>query len=136
MLEFQTTIRTRYAETDQMGYIYYAHYLTYLEVARTEAIKQIGISYRVLEDEYGIMLPVAEAHLDYKYPARYDDLLILTTKFEGQPTVKIRFDTDICHESGLLLAKGYVTLVFVNKQSMKPCRPPQVFIDALKKFQN
>ena len=129
MLTFQTTIRTRYAETDQMGYIYYGHYLTYFEVARTEAIKEIGLSYKDLEEKHGIMLPVLEAHLEYKQPATYDELLILTTKVDDNPSVKIRFDTQIHNENGKLLVEGYVVLVFINKESRQPCRPPKVFID-------
>jgi acyl-CoA thioester hydrolase len=133
---FETTIRTRYAETDQMGYVYYGHYLTYLEVARTEAIRELGFAYKILEEEYGVMLPVGEAALVYRHPARYDDLLTLRTTLVYEAGVKIRFDTDIFNAENRLLVSGSVTLVFVNRDSRRPCRPPQALTDAFERYRN
>lgn len=132
--EFQ--IRTRYAETDQMGYIYYGHYLTYLEVARTEAIKSLGLSYRQFEEELEIMLPVAEAFVQYKAPAKYDDLLTIKTLIKDKPSGKIRFDSEIYNQDNILLATAYVILVFVSKKTMKPTRPPDAFIRLINKYWN
>lgn len=116
-----------------MGYVYYGNYLTYFEVARTEAIRELGLSYRRLEDEYAMMLPVAEAKLNYKRPARYDDLLTLKTRIADWPSVRIRFDTEVFDESGALLVSGYVMLAFVNRSTMRPCRPPDIFLQTLEK---
>lgn len=134
MFETTTQIRARYAETDRMGYVYYGNYLTYFEVARTEAIRALGLTYRRLEDELNMMLPVTEAKLNYKRPARYDDLLTLKTRVAEWPGVRIRFDTEVFDEAGNLLVSGYVALAFVNKTTMRPCRPPAVFLETLQNF--
>jgi acyl-CoA thioester hydrolase len=135
MLEAQIQIRTRYAETDQMGYVYYGHYLTYLEIGRTEAIRQVGITYQALETEHNIMLPVAEAHLEYKRPIRYDQLITIQTAVHSLPnSARIRFDSQILDDQQLLLAEGYVVLVFIDAQTRRPCRPPQFFLDAMAPF--
>lgn len=135
MLEAQIQIRTRYAETDQMGYVYYGHYLTYLEIGRTEAIRQVGITYQALEKEHGIMLPVAEAHIEYKRPILYDQLITIHTAVHALPTSpSIRFDSQMIDSQQQLLATGYVVLVFIDAQSRRPCRPPKFFLDAMAPF--
>jgi len=136
MYTSETQIRTRYSETDQMGYIYYGHYLTYLEVARTEAIKQLGMAYRDLEEIYGIMLPVAEANVQYKAPAKYDDLLTIKTIIKDKPSTKIRFDSEIYNQNGQLLAVAFIILVFVKKETMRPCKPPEIFSQKMDVFWN
>ena len=88
---FTFEIRTRYGETDQMGVIYYGIYPQYLEVARVEWLRSLGISYKELE-ALGVMLPVVSLQINYKRPARYDELLSITLTLRERPTSKITFD--------------------------------------------
>lgn len=87
MILHLTTIRVRYSETDQMGYVYYGNYAQYLEVGRVEWLRNLGISYKSLE-EMGIMMPVINLQLTYLKPAKYDDLLSLNTCLTKKPGVK------------------------------------------------
>ena len=82
MFETEVKIRVRYSETDRMGYVYYGHYATYFEVARVEAIREIGFSYKTLEDEHGILLPVRENWSRFIAPAYYDDLLTVNVSIK------------------------------------------------------
>ena len=125
MLPFEhvTQIRVRYAETDQMGVVWHGNYLQYFEVARTEALRACGWSYRALE-ESGVMLPLVEAHLDYFRPARYDDLLTVKTVIKEPPTARLRFDYEVRSEADKFLVVGYTVLAFVDAATRRPCRPP------------
>ena len=78
MIKNQTKIRVRYAETDQMGYVYYGNYAQFFEVGRVEWLRSLGVSYKSLEDS-GVMLPVINLNVQYIKPAKYDDLLTITT---------------------------------------------------------
>jgi acyl-CoA thioester hydrolase len=127
MVQHTTTLRARYAETDRMGYVYYGVYPTYLEVGRAEWIRNLGLSYRELEETHGIMLPVVELAIRYHKPAQYDDLLTLTTTVARQPSVRIDFDHTIINERQELVLTAAVQLVFCNRQTQKPVRPPQIF---------
>ena len=82
------TMRVRYGETDQMGYVYYGDYAEYLEVGRVEALRSLGFPYRRLEEE-GVMLPVHDLRITYHKPARYDDLLTIRTIIKALPSVRI-----------------------------------------------
>lgn len=123
MFVAETQIRVRYAETDQMGYVYYGNYATYYEVARVETLRELGYSYKKLEDS-GIMLPVLESKIKYIKPAKYDDLLTIRVKIPTLPNVRIFFEYEVLNESGTLINIGETTLVFVGKESGKPCRMP------------
>ena len=87
----RTRVRARYADTDQMGVVYYANYLVWFEVARTEWLRDSGWSYREME-QAGISLPVIEAHCEYRHPARYDDEIEIRTEARVLTPVRIRFD--------------------------------------------
>jgi len=126
MFVFEHKIRIRYAETDQMGYVYYGNYASFYEVARTEMLRQTGISYKELEDR-GVMLPVIELHTRYFQPARYDDLITIRTTIRERPNVRIKFEYEIFNEQGDLLNSGMTQLVFVDIEKNKPCKAPQVF---------
>ncbi|MCZ2355242.1 MAG: acyl-CoA thioesterase [Bacteroidia bacterium] len=130
MLKTFTQIRVRYAETDQMGVVYYGNYAIYLEVARTEWVRNLGLTYRELEDNYVTILPVVSLQIDYKKSATYDDLLTIETTIAELPSVKLIFDHKIYRES-TLLATAKVVLVFVNKESKRPCKAPDIFIRKL-----
>lgn len=129
----ETTLRVRYAETDRMGYVYYGNYSQYYEVGRVEALRNLGFSYKKMEDS-GIMLPVLEFSIKYFKPAYYDDLLIVKTTIKELPSTRIHFYYEIYNQSNVLLNKGDTSLVFVNVESGKPCKAPDDFIASLKKY--
>jgi acyl-CoA thioester hydrolase len=124
MFTAEVKVRVRYAETDQMGYVYYGNYATYYEVARVESLRSIGFNYRELEEE-GIMLPVLENHSEFLLPAKYDDLLTIHVSIEDRPGVRINFRYEIFNEQETLLHRGLTKLAFVSIDSGKPCRPPE-----------
>ena len=127
---FTFEIRTRYGETDQMGVIYYGIYPQYLEVARVEWLRSLGISYKELE-ALGVMLPVVSLQINYKRPARYDELLSITLTLREKPTSKITFDSQIFNEEKQLLAEANTTLVFVNKETFKPIKCPDFILEKI-----
>jgi acyl-CoA thioester hydrolase len=133
MYTTEIKIRVRYGETDRMGYVYYGNYAEYFEVARVEALRNLGFSYRKLEDE-GIMLPVLNFSVKYLKPAFYDDELTIKVSISEIPAARIRFDYEIYNERDELTTVADTTLVFINRAANKPCPAPPDFLDALKKF--
>ena len=123
MKEHEFKVRVRYSETDQMGVVYHGNYAQYFEMGRVEWLRNTGISYKWME-ESGIMLPVVCLNINYKKPARYDDLLTVKTIFKSQSTVKIEFDYEIFNESGELLTIANSILVFVDMKTGRPTAPP------------
>ena len=126
----ETFIRVRYGETDQMGYVYYGNYAMYYEVARVESLRQLGLTYKELE-EMGVMMPVLENHSRFIAPGRYDDLLRIKTTLREKPGVKIKFEYEIFNESNTLIHQGETLLVFIDQKTNRPCRPPQAMINVL-----
>lgn len=119
-----TQIRIHYALTDQMGVVYYGHYAQFYEIGRTEAIRQIGYTYKEIE-AMGIIMPVVDIHSRFLRPAKYDDLITVKTTLKEMPTnSRIVFHTDIYNEQEELLNTGDVTLFFVDAQTMKRCDMP------------
>ncbi|HEY6171007.1 MAG TPA: thioesterase family protein [Candidatus Kapabacteria bacterium] len=126
-----TTLRVRYADTDQMGIVYYAKYLEYFEVARTETLRAIGLPYAELE-QLGFMLPVADASIKYYSGAAYDDEIDITATLEpaNSPRVPITYRA-IRKKDGVLLVEGSTTLVFVNRVTNRPCKPPAIYLETV-----
>jgi acyl-CoA thioester hydrolase len=122
-----TQIRVRYGETDQMGYLYYGYYALYYEVGRAEAVRELGFTYRQLE-EMGIMMPVVELNAQYFRPALYDDLITIKTLVKELPDgPKIQFHSELYNEQGQLLNKGVTTLVFYDpKEKIKVSMPDEL----------
>lgn len=133
MIAHDIQLRVRYAETDQMGYVYYGNYATYFEVARVETFRHIGFSYKEMEDE-GIMMPVLEYKTKYLKPAKYDDLLTIKVSIKDKPGVRIRFEYEVYNEQQVLLTIAETTLVFVNKETGKPSLPGDHFQRLMHKF--
>jgi acyl-CoA thioester hydrolase len=133
MYQSQILIRARYGETDQMGYVYYGNYASYYEVARVESLRQLGLSYRELEN-MGVMMPVLENHSKFLGPAVYDEQLKIITTIRTRPGVRIKFEYDIYNENDKLIHQGETLLAFVNRESGRPCRPPDIFDNLLKPF--
>lgn len=124
-------VRVRYSETDQMAVVYHGNYAQYFEMGRVEWLRNLGVSYKSMEEE-GVMLPVVSLTMNYKKPARYDDLLTVRTILKKQESVKIEFDYEIKNETGELLTTGNSILVFVNMKSGRPTLPPQYILEKLK----
>ncbi|MFD1315787.1 acyl-CoA thioesterase [Namhaeicola litoreus] len=130
MLNHKTKIRVRYGETDQMGYVYYGNYAQYLEVGRVEWLRNLGVSYKSLE-ESGIMLPVLEMKIRYFNPAKYDDLLTIETILTKIPSAKIEFDFNVYNENEQLLSRATVQLVFVDMKKNRPTKAPSFILEKI-----
>ncbi|HPQ07690.1 MAG TPA: thioesterase family protein [Bacteroidia bacterium] len=133
MITSEIKIRVRYAETDQMGFVYYGRYAEYYEIGRVETMRKLSLSYKEMEEK-GILMPVIEYHIEYKKPAFYDDELILITTIKELPKLRITFHHEMFNSNGQLLNTGYVTLVFLNKETKKPVLAPDWFLNECKKF--
>jgi acyl-CoA thioester hydrolase len=119
----RTRVRVRYADTDQMGVAYYANYLIWFEVARTEWLRAAGWSYRDMEDE-GVSLPVIEAHCEYRRPARYDDEIEIATRAEVITPVRIRFEYELSRVGDPAIATTGHTVHAAMGRDGRPCRLP------------
>lgn len=123
MKTHEVQVRVRYSETDQMGVVYHGNYLPYFEIGRVEWLRDKGVSYKWMEQN-GIGLPIVSLALNYKKPARYDELLTVRTTFKSQASVKIEFDCEIINEKGDLLTTMQIMLVFVDMKTGRPVAPP------------
>ena len=117
----ETTLRPRYAETDQMGVVYHGNYFTYFEVARSDYFRQVGFTYKALED-LGVIMPVLECGCKFMKPVLYDESIAIRTKCYWNGKIKVKFEYEIYNEeSEQLLAKGFTLHTFVDK-ALKPVR--------------
>ena len=130
-LYFDYVLRTRYAETDQMGVVYYGNYPQYLELGRVEWLRSIGFTYKAMEEE-GVMMPVVSLQIQYKKPALYDELITIRTKLKELPSTKIEFDYEILNEKGELLSTANTVLVFVDARTFRPVRCPEKVLNLIK----
>ena len=119
----RTRVRVRYAETDRMGVVYYANYLVWFEVGRTEWLRDAGWNYREMEQD-GVALPVIEAHCEYRQPARYDDEIEVATRATLLSPVRIRFDYEVIRGAEEVCASGHTVHAAVDPAG-RPCRLPQ-----------
>jgi acyl-CoA thioester hydrolase len=134
MYEHTTQLRVRYAEADPMNVVYYGSYAQYFEVGRVESLRNLGISYKCIED-MGIMLPVVELNIKYLRPAKYDNLLTIKTMIKQIPVDhKIVFDQEIYNEEGKLLTIGKVKLYFMNAQLGKRATMPSSMLEKLSSY--
>ena len=114
----------RYAETDQMGVVYYANYLVWFEVGRTDWLREPGWTYRDMEAA-GVSLPVIEAHCEYRQPARYDDEIEIRTRATLLTPVRIRFDYEVVRRRRRHRRRPPATRVHAAlNQAGRPCRLP------------
>jgi acyl-CoA thioester hydrolase len=134
MYEFKTQVRVRYAEADPMNVVYYGNYAQYFEVGRVESLRNLGISYKGIED-MGIMLPVVELNIKYLRPAKYDDLLTIQTQIKEIPVDhRIVFDQEIYNEEGKLLTIGKVKLYFMDSKLGKRASMPSSMLEKLSSY--
>jgi len=123
-------IRVRYADTDRMGFAYYANYLRWFEIGRAEMLRSLGTSYREVE-ESGISLPVVEAACRYRKPARYDDLIAIETAVAHLGRASVRFEYRVVREEGgELLASGQTRHCFLGPDD-RPAPAPAALLDLL-----
>lgn len=126
-----TQTRVRYAETDQMGIVYYGNYAQYFEIGRVESMRQLGYSYKEMEAE-GVILPVVEMHIKYLRSAVYDDLLTVKTTLQELPhDHQITFLQEVFNEAGKLLTSGHVVLYFLDNITRKRTIMPKTLKDRL-----
>ena len=119
----RTRVRVRYAETDRMGVVYYANYLVWFEVGRTEWLRTTGWSYREMEQD-GISLPVIDVCCQYLQPARYDDEIEIRTRASILTPVRIRFDYEVMRASDdIVTAVGHTVHAALDPNG-RPCRLP------------
>ncbi len=134
MYSFDTQARVRYGETDQMGYLYYGNYALYYEVGRVELFRSLGMTYKELEEEYHVMIPVLSLQQRYVRPAFYDNLLTIRTTVRKMPDKTVTFHHEIFNEDQKLINGGSVRLAFIDTLTGKRVSAPAVFTDKLKPF--
>lgn len=117
------SVRVRYQETDQMGVVYHANYLTYFELGRVEWLRSKGLDYAALEKS-GVLLPVVNVTVNYQSPARYDQLINVVTTLEKIGGASVVFNTQIIAENETVLVDGRVTLVATDAKNFKPIKLP------------
>lgn len=127
-------VRVRYAETDQMGYLYYGNYAQFYEVGRVETMRSLGLTYKELEEVHRIWLPVVSLESRFVRPAHYDDLLMLHTEIRRLPDQYITFHTEIFNERRKLLNAGRVRLCFFDAVTQKATYAPELMLERLRGF--
>jgi len=135
IMEHVTKIRVRYADTDKMGIVYNGNYLTFFEVGRTELMRNAGLPYIEFE-KAGYMLPLVEAHINYKQAAYYDDILEVNAKIDlTELKATLRFDYNI-NVANRQIATGWTIHTFVKMPELKPVRPPKIFVNFIDTLKN
>jgi acyl-CoA thioester hydrolase len=123
-------LRIRYGETDQMGIVYHGNYAQYFEIGRTEWLRNLGITYKQMEEE-GIKLPVISLVVNFKKSVGYDDVITVKTALKKMPTASIEFDYEIVNEKGEIVSTGNTVLAFIDIIRNRPTRCPQHILDKL-----
>ncbi len=134
MFSFDTQVRVRYADTDQMQVVYHAKFIEYCEVGRTDSIRSLGLTYKKMEEE-GVLLPVVKIEFNYLRPARYDDLLTVRTFLKELPQDhRLEFEHEIMKESNKLLCTSKIVLYFMDRATNKKMNIPDFLVEKLKPF--
>ena len=127
LLSHETTIRVRYKDTDQMGIMHHSNYIVMYEQARTEWLRDMGLTYAEIERR-AVMSPIIEVQSRYLAPAYYDELLTVKVFLDERPTVKLVIRSEVYNSKGELINRGAVTLGFMNSATRRPCRAPGWFL--------
>ena len=136
MFTYETKVRVRYAETDQMGVVHHGNYAQYYEIARTECFEACsGMSYESMETE-GVMLPILDMTSKFLKPAFYNQVLTVKSIVKDLPSVRLKVDYEIYNEANELINIASTTLVFVDKSTRRPCHPPESFMKNVRTFFN
>lgn len=131
MKSFTTQIRVEYHHTDQMGIVHHSNYIKFFEVARTEWLRAIGLTYAEMERR-GVMMPIVEVNVKYRQPAYYDELISVTAMVEELPMARMVFKYKIHGEDGRDIASGSTTLGFIDSTTRRPQRAPIWLMEVLK----
>ena len=133
MIPYTSTVpyRVRYADTDQMGVMYYGNYARLYEIGRTEMIRELGMPYAELEEQ-GIMMPVFSVDAKYRDVIKYDELVTIETTVKEEPAVRMEFHTRILNESGKMVHEARVVLVFMDRLTRRPVRAPESLLKIIR----
>ena len=133
LISYSTQVRVRYKDTDQMGIMHHSNYVVLYEQARTEWLRDMGLTYAEIERR-GILSPIIEVHSRYHYPAFYDEVLTIKVSMEEMPAARLVIASEVYNEAGKLINTGSVTLGFMHASTRRPCRAPEWFIAALEEY--
>ena len=122
-LSHTAQVRVNYFDTDQMGVVWHGNYIKYFEMAREELFRTLGLPYSEVE-KAGIMMPIVDVSVEYKYPAHYDEVLSIETRVQDPPRSRIRVEYVITNPQGETVVTGSTTLAFIDSATRRPCRPP------------
>ena len=131
MISFGTKIRVEYHHTDQMGIVHHSNYVKFFEVARTEWLRAMGITYAEMERR-GVMMPIVDVAVKYRNPALYDELISVTAFVDEAPMARMTFRYEVRGEDGREIATGSTTLGFIDSQTRRPQRAPQWLLEVIK----
>ena len=132
MIENITPFKIRYSETDQMGYAHHGNYAQYFEIGRLELLRDLGISYKKMEEE-GLILPVYSISTRFIKPAKFDDSLTLKTTLRELPSARITFEYEIYNSQNIKISTGETILVFVDTKKNRPIRIPKELLSKISK---
>ncbi len=130
MLKRSYEMRVWYVDTDQMGIVHHSNYVRYYEAARSDLMRDLGLSYAEMESR-GVMMPILEVHSIYKASAHYDEMIRVDIRLDELPQARITFHYEIFNEAGVLLNTGSTVLGFMHSDSRRPTRAPKWFVDLL-----
>ena len=132
-LQFESsTLKVRYCETDQMGFVHHSNYLKYFEVARLEWLTKLGICYKKMEED-GILLPVIYSEVKYLFPLKFDDLFVVKVGIDELPLSRLILNYEIENHQNKKICFGNVHLAFLNSKNHKPVRSPDKLTLVFKK---
>ena len=131
MISFETKIRVEYHHTDQMGIVHHSNYIKFFEVARTEWLRAMGVTYAEMERR-GVMMPIVDVAVKYRNPAVYDELISVTAYVDALPMARMTFRYEVRGEDGRDIASGSTTLGFIDSQTRRPVRAPQWLLEVIK----
>ena len=131
MISFETKIRVEYHHTDQMGIVHHSNYVKFFEVARTEWLRAMGITYAEMERR-GVMMPIVDVAVKCRNPALYDELISVTAFVDEAPMARMTFRYEVRGEDGREIATGSTTLGFIDSQTRRPQRAPQWLLEVIK----
>lgn len=132
MYSFDFQKRVRYGETDPMNYLYYGNYAQYYEIGRVEMLRSLGLTYKEMEQVYGIWMPVVSLDMRFVRPGYYDELLTIRTTLRELPARFIRFHVEIFNEKKKLVNGGSVKLCFVEAKTGQTIPAPEFLLEKLR----
>lgn len=132
MITYNYQFRVLYPDTDRMGTMHHVNYVKYCETARWELLRNIGVSYKSVED-MGVMCPVVDMYFKFLKPTNYDALLTVKTTLREIKGVRMWFDYEFYNEKEELINKAETQIAFVKKDNWKPCAPPELLLSAIEK---